>query len=177
MISVLISALFLGNLFPSRPASSQPAFSLKFAKDEFGEPLGNILGRTAFKTREQAQPYISFDKNNTFDRREIIVLDWGIQGLIYGAVLEYMKESNEWLMQTSKSNDPFGPSFAGKPPEKIGKMLINLAPLKNEINIAPGGPAIEQEPGEEEEEEGKEQVEDRPNYAEVQVEEKPSIKK
>jgi hypothetical protein len=151
MISGFISALFAGDLFPSHAASSSNSRYL--TNGELGAPLSKILGSVAFKTRDQAPPYISFDKNNTFDRREIVVIDdWAgdykddenYRGLIYVAVMGYAGHSGELLLQTGNHGDS-GINYTSLKPKEIGKMLTKLEPHESKFKIAPGGPAIKDE--------------------------------
>lgn len=172
----------------------------KFTKEELGRSLNDILAHVAFHSKAQAKlNNVSFDRNNNFARKELVVITDPSHGKnqqsesksqIYGLVLGQKGRSNIWYVQIISDGNAL---YNQRPPEEltaidIGKMLITPAsiqqapsqasassssvPAQNQAaSMAPGGPAIEQEPGEEE------QVEGRPNRAEGQIEGKPSGKK
>ena len=188
-------------------SSSAEAPIRNFTKEDLGGALNDILGKTAFKDMEHAKRHgVSFDNNNTFAKRELVVVqdprNWAIgadyPGPIYGVVLGRTGQPNKWYIQANKSDSNYLAQIEFA--DSIGKMLIESMPIQQAplqaaassssvarpahgqprpvaqqarpasswasrlistppsqaASMAPGGLAIEQEPGEQEEEENKE---------------------
>lgn len=122
-------------------------------KEDLGSPFEDILGKGVGWDIDRAKHHdVSFDKNNTFARRELVVVQpprGGPGGLVYGLVLGHEKQSNKWYVQISSEKNPhvFGVSKAVpqlEAPEDIGKMLIEES-VQERVNVAPGGPVIRNE--------------------------------